>query len=809
MTIDDDQKSLRQWYAEHVRPLLEDVASDRVPPLDLAYQRLEGQAVPELPICFLGNAGVGKSTLLNALVAGAGWVVPQGGVGPLTAQATLVRYAESRRFRATYLPKGRLNNVLFALERSYEAELRRTGGEPPPSGRDADEEVDEETELDVAVAAYTGESDLAGNPRDKVDGYLRQASLMILGTQFPEPPADPRYLMDGLRACMGRQPRWGFEPRPEDWTRIERVRAAVGHAADERPLDVHFAGDHEAFLSQLELHASGHLAPLIRTLEVWWDADALSSGITLVDLPGVGVANDEYQRVTAEWIRRARAVVLVVDAKGVTEASAGLLRSTGFLNSMLHESGNEDDAPQLIVAPVKLDLVANDEWRNERERLHDRARKWLTHFDDVCQRIERLVRGQLREELDRIADEGGDATRANRQEVSERVLADLRIQPMTPYEYRVLLRDDEEERPRIRQPEDSRVPAFLDMLTAFGVSREQRLHTRARAHAREARDRARANLELIQEQWLENERASEEATRLRQELEEFVRPLQDELLVRHGQFRALLRKEIPTQIELRTANAAELARRDIVRYLRRFEDYPWATVRAAIRRGGTFVGARHVDLPNELTLRFEEPLAVVWSREILTIVRRETKAMAEDHVRLVGRVVEWARKQGGRVKPAVVEALHDELKLQAQEVANVGKEKVDALKEAVKTQLYAAVEAEVRKRCSRFVKSNQDVGRGVRDRMLAFLGNDLADAVVDTAKPIAQRVLTANYTKVAEEIKDALKSVENPLQTAMNAIVSDHEAHIRRSDAQKRRSVLARVEAAMAAMPVVVLGEVP
>jgi putative ribosome biogenesis GTPase RsgA len=38
-------------------------------------------------VCFVGGAGVGKSTLVNALVAGGDTVVTSGGVGPLTAQA--------------------------------------------------------------------------------------------------------------------------------------------------------------------------------------------------------------------------------------------------------------------------------------------------------------------------------------------------------------------------------------------------------------------------------------------------------------------------------------------------------------------------------------------------------------------------------------------------------------------------------------------------------------------------------------------------------------------------------------------------
>jgi hypothetical protein len=80
-----------------------------------------------LDVCFLGASGVGKSTLLNALVARDRVILPQGGIGPLTAQAVEVRYAAEPYFAATYLPAGRLNEVLFVLEGHHEAELKKSG----------------------------------------------------------------------------------------------------------------------------------------------------------------------------------------------------------------------------------------------------------------------------------------------------------------------------------------------------------------------------------------------------------------------------------------------------------------------------------------------------------------------------------------------------------------------------------------------------------------------------------------------------------------------------------------------------------
>ena len=90
-----------------------------------------------------------------------------------------------------------------------------------------------------------------------------------------------------------------------------------------------------------------------------------------------------------------------------------------------------------------------------------------------------------------------------------------------------------------------------------------------------------------------------------------MQPLRKELHVRQGQYRAFIKKGVPTRISDLVTVASATARNDIHKYLNRLGYAHWATLRASVRRGGRFSGARDIDLPREFALRFEGPIAEV------------------------------------------------------------------------------------------------------------------------------------------------------------------------------------------------------
>jgi GTP-binding protein EngB required for normal cell division len=802
----DFAKLLGSWYQTEARPFLADVANDRIPQLDQELKRLEdlvGTLGDDLPVCFLGTSGVGKSTLINAVVAGREVLLPAGGVGPLTAEATLVKYAAERLFRVSYHAPTKLNKLLLALERAHEKELLRQGLTPEADGGGVDEPLSEEEreEAELASTAPTESPDPRQSQAPDMIGVLaRQASHLIRGDQYAA--LDRGYALDRLRDCLNLAPRWKTEATSEDLARIEKIKNVLARARrHEGKFEVRAKDDELAFGLELEQHAAGFLAPLIRTIEVGWDADLLKSGVVLIDLPGLGVANDEFRRVTAHWIRRARAVVLVVDRAGMSEASADLLRTSGFLNSLLHESHDPEKLNvTLIVAVVKLDSTADDARAKEKLTNPSKVRPWAAHFDEACERATLMVREQMSTELQKVSELGGESTRGERGIVIRQVLEGMQVHPVVAPEYRKFLAEDEDEPPRIKSAEQSRVPKLARAFEEVAQERTDRIDARIEFLARNVGDRLRGALELTQARGEhESKHHQEQSERVRKDLALFAAPLRTEIVNKQGEFREFLRSTVPLQIESRVDAASQAARNDIKKRLKTYRGYHWGTIRAAVRRGGVYEGSRMIDIPADLALLFEDPIAIVWSIYILQALRAKTAAIGKEYVSVVGELVEWGRRQGNDLDPKVLEALHKDLQAEMKGLALVGREAIDELKATVKGELYLKLEKKVRQRCQQFVKSGADRGAGVMNRMLEML-DEMADLVVEAAQPIARDVLTKHYREVEGEIRSKFDKYRNPVDVALKELVGEPDDP-KKEEVTRQREIARRAKLLLSSMP--------
>jgi hypothetical protein len=763
--------------------------------LCLELQRHAATDQVELAICFLGSSGVGKSTLINSLVDPQLQVVPQGGIGPLTAQATVVRYAPQPYLRATYHGPRRVNQLVFALDRFCERQrglTRQTAGE-------LDVEDQREIELVLPLGDAPGaEPTETTSEEGRMRSYVSQAKQLTTGRQLGGSEHPIAYFADCLRATLGNPARWGHSPLPEHEPFLAQVVDAITIGDEGKAWER--TGENRIFLSEVARHATGSIAPLIKSLEVGWPAEALREGLVLVDLPGIGIANDEYRSVTSTWIRRATAVVLVVDRSGVTEASADLLRTTGFLNTILHRAPESTSvSPLLHVVAVKLDDVANAA-RATFKTLHPGTRvpAWLELFRDACDESKQLIHSQLEEVFEQSVIAAPAEIKIERRDALRQLVESMQVHPVSAIEYRKLHDHDADDPPKIKAAEDSNIPALIESLSGLAHQHATELIGRCRATAQRLFESIERALARVKDELSGDERQLTRAAELRSSLETVLRPAADELQPRLGALRERLRGTIPQVIETEVERSVTVADGGVRDYFGALQKLAWGTLRATIRRGGTWVKARPIDLPNEVALRFEEPLTHAWRRGVVVPLRKALEEFAMDIGRFLGNVIVWARAQAG-LDVAHVQRFQAEAEAEVASLVTRGELAAADLTKLAKQKLQAGLQEEIRRACQEFVDERLDVGTGVKNRMSAFLDR-LAPRVAQVARATAARFLRESYDAVLNQVVEALQRFNDPLGYASALLLGGHERDAR--DAAPRVDELHRIRTILAEMTV-------
>lgn len=795
------------WFDKQVRPFLLSHAPEKLASLQNDYDRLLRimSRPDDVTVCFLGNSGVGKSTLLNALAADDAQVLPAGGIGPLTAQATEVHYSEVPMFRVVYHPKSRLWQTVFALEARLTQQSKQAAKlESEAQASELAQELSEEEmreAIDDAASNSVGAEE--GAAVDSLDGFIKQAKNIVCGNQFAEHPLE--YLVDALRVACDLETKWGSSIDAQDVPRISRVKRILAAGKDGLKYERRAQGDKREFMEDLKAHAAGFLSPMIERIEVGWPADVLKAGVKLVDLPGVGIAQDSYRDVTKQYVReKARAVIVVVDRAGPTESTVDLLRTSGYWDRLVGAADDPSSDPcSMLIAVTKVDDVATAERNTRADNIEDGQPKPKKRdvYLELVEQFKPRMRAQIAEQLVKIGDSENESVQEARRVAREGILASLEVHPVSAPELRRLLQDDDEDRSFLKDLVETGIPglrqSLMDLAQTEREVRERLLN--------EVQERlltsARNELEVIHATWQEDNRAAEEAERLEAALNEVLVPKKEEYRARAAEFRGYLKETVQARIEVLVMEAREEAEKEVRRYLSRLQFAHWATLRAAVRRGGTFYGNTHINLPDDISGYFQEPMAAVWGQKLLRDIRKRTTELANDIEQMVAEICNWARQDAGaHVNKKLLESQQARVAALSEQMKAVGKEAVDEMRELVKNELTKTIRKPIKEACESFVQQGDDIGAGVKHRILSLF-NRLALEATTAARGPAIRILSEKATLVRGEIQRSFKNGGDPLQDTADLIVQRHEDRLRRSDAQKRKSVLSQVEAALNVCP--------
>lgn len=106
----------------------------------------------------------------------------------------------------------------------------------------------------------------------------------------------------------------------------------------------------------------------------------------------------------------------------------------------------------------------------------------------------------------------------------------------------------------------------------------------------------------------------------------------------------------------------------------------------------------------------------------------------------------------------------------------------------------------IRKACEKFIADGCGTGKGAKQDILKLLENLAQDAAKAAGGPAA-KLLKARFSEVQDEILAALSAWGDPIEQASNALVEREETRRRRSDAQRRTTVLAALDAIRTTIP--------
>lgn len=815
--IETRARQLVELYQGRLRPWLTDYIKGDIVSLDQAaavvMHALERKT--RLAIGFVGESQVGKSSLINALLGRS--ALPSGGIGPLTAQATQVRYAEEDSLEVAYHGRAQVRGMRLILERGLarKGELVLAAGEPEPrpdpkiDKAEAGEERALARGLEVELlgprsgeSGEAGEGDLEARQEaeERFRYMLDQAWSMLGGVQPHESGSGPArppnaVLVDGLRAILGESVR-----KPETLgafqAHIEEVRRKLSTT---ETITASSAGGTAGFERALRSRATGHLAPLVRELTVGLHSD-FARTFTLVDLPGIGVQGDPGALVAEQFVSDGGdALVVVMRNSGLTDSVARLLERTQVVTRLLME-GDTPTPVHVMIAVTHLDDVAKTRYqeaakasRVSGERPPDKHRL----FQDLAGQMAEKIRSQVRDALLRSSafEELGEEQRVRRTARIDALCRAMDVVCVSAPDYMALIEGFEDDA-FLRDREATNVPVFRGRLEV--------LARRATEHRTQAIATAEREMCTLMDAHLKSIATTYQSGRgkavthwesFRGELEQLAQGLREQMKASHGELLAHLQTTLPAQIKLlcREAETGALKKLSLLR--RHGEGLSYPSLNAALRRGGVW-GRRNINYPEALTMKFVDTIALDWEPRIVEGIRGAIRKGAERDLKLVEALCERAQELDEHiVGEAEIAVQRQILQQKARACIAWTGDRLEKLTAAVRQVLSSSIGSVMETACQVAIRAGANRDRGAKRRILEAFEQGGTEAS-ERAREHAEKLLEQHYQALVMELRQGyLAEHHDPVTDALRRLTADELMQARRADAAQQDLVLQEVAA--------------
>ena len=769
----------------------------RIRQLTTGTESLDQQLRSPYRLLVVGPSQVGKSTLINVLAGQR--VLATTGVGDAkTLKETVLTYSSEgdRRLRVRYISKQEAQQRRFTLE-TYarkQPELKGAWVKPWNTKESAAAGVKDEAP-DLSGEAASEETTAAQRELDRRYATLvmQIKTLIYPEVRDPEkraslPEADGASLesatladwVDGWCLLLGHDPvageRFGALWRPRLADAAERLGSTVDILESEVGA--------KAFRDAVELHTAEGLAFLADRVELALPSEDLEQ-MDVEDLPGVGNYQDPAADVARDVLAKAMrerdldGLLVVAAQNGLDQNTANLVEEAAVLRRVLQ--GQTD----LAVAITHVDQI---------------ARQWAQEMEDQGMDEDEFPSN---DEILRNASEQAAAPQVQRlQELLQRQVADVE-EPERSARVEAVL-----ERTRVVGVEASAAEAFRfnlrrkiegafaktyegtgvpDLLAHFKDRAEARHEERlARVLEQTERIRQAISADLAR---IARDHDVAEAVQLAaaardaylRALKESQLPLSNSWTTTRERASTKLSHGIPAQLpttQLKAQKEASKRKRAVIRGCEQAGPYGslihWATMKAALRWGGTWSGAHYLDLPGELAESLMPALLAGWRQ-----LAQEVENLLDDYrsgaeallTSLDQAAADAARSAGLEPNDAAIADARAQLQTNLEAAVTLLNAHVDQLNERVPQRLRQVLKNHFESECERVLRENPHDGRPGYTRRLLNGYDEIGEEAIEKGAEDGVKVLRKSLETLRQQIQTTLFD-QDPVSFAYRRLIA-------------------------------------